>query len=242
LPAVRDKKAVLLLNVEPQLDCADPQALRSASFVVNLSAWRSEVGDVLLPIASFAETAGTFVNTEGCAQSFQAAVAPPGEARPAWKVLRVLGTLLGKPGFELDSIEEVRQACLGGRDVAALLGNGIDADVRSSWRIGGIQRIADVPIHFADPLVRRARALQKTRDAQPPRAWMNARLLHKLGAAAGQPLIVRQDGGSARLAAALDDRLPDDCVRIAAAHASTAGLGPMFGSVELEKAPLEKVA
>jgi len=242
LPAVRDKKAVLLLNVEPQLDCADPQALRSASFVVNLSAWRSEVGDVLLPIASFAETAGTFVNTEGCAQSFQAAVAPPGEARPAWKVLRVLGTLLGKPGFELDSIEEVRQACLGGRDVAALLGNAIDPGVRSEWSASGIQRIADVPIHFADPLVRRAPALQKTRDAQPPRAWMNARLLQKLGAAAGQPLIVRQGGGSARLAAALDDRLPDDCVRIAAAHASTAGLGPMFGSVELEKAPLEKVA
>ncbi|MDH3320692.1 MAG: NADH-quinone oxidoreductase subunit NuoG [Betaproteobacteria bacterium] len=242
LPAVLGKKSVLLLNVEPQLDCADPQTLRGASFVVNLTAWKSDVGDVLLPIAPFTETAGTFVNTEGRAQSFQATVAPPGETRPAWKVLRVLGTLLGKPGFGFDTIEEVRQACLGGRDVAALLSNAIDPEVRSSWSIAGIQRIAEVPIYFADPLVRRAPALQETRDAQPPRAWMNARLLQKLGVAPGQPLIVRQGEGSARLAAALDDQLPDDCVRVAAAHASTAGLGPMFGSVELQKAPMEKVA
>jgi NADH-quinone oxidoreductase subunit G len=71
---------------------------------------------------------------------------------------------------------------------------------------------------------------------------MNARLLHKLGVAAGQPVIVRQGGGSAKLSAALDDRLPDECVRVAAAHPSTAGLGPMFGSLSLEKAPVEKVA
>ena len=68
------------------------------------------MGDVLLPIAPFSETAGTFISTEGRVQSFQAAVPPLGEARPAWKVLRVLGTLLGRPGFELDTLEEVRAA------------------------------------------------------------------------------------------------------------------------------------
>ncbi len=242
LPAVLEKQALVLLNVEPALDCADPHAAAKAKFVVNLSAWRSDVGDVLLPIAPFTETAGTFISTEGRVQSFHACTRPLGEARPAWKVLRVLGTMLGRAGFELDTIEQVRDACLGGRDVARLLDNGIDAPTAAAVRPGGIERIADVPLYFADPLVRRAPSLQKTRDARAPRAWMNARLLGKLGVAEGQPVRVRQGEGSARLAAALDDRLPDGCVRVAAAHATTAELGPMFGALEVEKVTAEKAA
>jgi NADH-quinone oxidoreductase subunit G len=242
LPAASHRRALLLLNVEPELDCADPQVATRAGFVVNLTAWKSDVGEVLLPIAPFSETAGTFISTEGRVQSFHATVPPLGEARPAWKVLRVLGTLLGKPGFEYDNIEEVRGACLNGRDVASLVSNRIEEIEMSAPGAVGIQRIADVPIYFADPLVRRAASLQRTRDALPPRAWMNSRLLHKLGMAAGQPVIVRQGSGVAKLPAALDDKLPDDCVRVAAAHQATAGLGAMFGSLKLEKAPVEKVA
>jgi NADH-quinone oxidoreductase subunit G len=100
----------------------------------------------------------------------------------------------------------------------------------------GIQRIADVPIYFADPLVRRSPPLQKTADAEAPRAWMNARLMQSLGVAAGQPVLVRQNGGAAKLAAALDAKLPDGCVRVAAAHPSTAALGAMFGTLTVERA------
>ncbi|HEX9183596.1 MAG TPA: NADH-quinone oxidoreductase subunit NuoG [Burkholderiales bacterium] len=242
LPAARQKKALLLLNVEPRLDCADPLAAGNAGFIVNLTSWKSEVGDVLLPVSPFTETAGTFISTEGRVQGFQGAVPPLGEARPAWKVLRVLGTMLGKQGFAFDTVEEVRAACLGGRDVASLLDNGIQGGAAAAPAASGLQRIADVPIYFADPLVRRAPALQKTRDAQPPRAWMNGRLLKKLGLADGQAVLARMQAGPARLKAALDDKLPDDCVRIAAAHESTADLGPMFGALSLEKAPVEKVA
>ena len=130
LPEALKKDALLLLNVEPALDCADPQAASRARFVVNLSAWKSDVGDVLLPVAPFTETAGTFINTEGRVQSFHACARPPGEARPAWKVLRVLGTMLGREGCALDTIEEVRAACLGSRDVATLLSNVIDVVVQ----------------------------------------------------------------------------------------------------------------
>jgi NADH-quinone oxidoreductase subunit G len=242
MPAVRSRKSLLLLNAEPRLDCADARVVENAGFIVNLTAWTSDVGDVLLPIAPFTETAGTFISTEGRVQSFHAAVPPLGEARPAWKVLRVLGTLLGKPDCAFDTIEEVRQACLGGRDVAALLSNRIDGAGGAAPAAAGLQRIADVPIYFADPLVRRAPALQKTRDAQPPKAWMNGKLLKRLGLAEGQPVLTRMQAGPARLVAALDDKLPDDCVRIAAAHPSTADLGPMFGGLSLEKAPVEKVA
>jgi NADH-quinone oxidoreductase subunit G len=236
------RKAMVLLNVEPELDCADPlaalAALRRAEAVVSLSAYKTglDYAHVLLPIAPFTETAGSFVSTEGRLQSFHATVHPLGDARPAWKVLRVLGTMLGRPGFELDTVEEVRAACLGGRDIQGLLSNQISLEGKSLEKPQGIQRIADVPIYFADPLVRRSAPLQKTRDARPPKAWMNARLAARLGVKAKDQVLVRQNAGQAKLAVGLDERLPDDCVRVAAAHASTAALGPMFGTLTVERA------
>jgi NADH-quinone oxidoreductase subunit G len=245
----RPRKAYVLLNAEPQFDCADPNAalaaMRAAQCVIALTAFRSgasEYAQLMLPIAPFTETSGTFVNTEGRVQSFQAVVLTQGEARPGWKVLRVLGNLLGLPGFDYDSAEQVREACLRGVDVAARLSNKIDlAPAGARAKPAGIERIAEVPIYHADALVRRAPALHKTRDAQPPRAWLNSKLMQRLGVAAGQVLVVRQ-GGEARLVAALDDKLPDDCVRIAAAHRLTADLGEMFGSVTLEKASVQQAA
>jgi NADH-quinone oxidoreductase subunit G len=241
--AILQKKAFVLLNAEPELDCADPQAaaaaLRRAQFVISLSAYKTglDYAHVLLPVAPFTETAGSFVSTEGRLQSFHATVNPLGEARPAWKVLRVLGTMLGKPGFELDTVEQVRAACLGGREIAGLLSNRISLDGKSTQgKPEGLQRIADVPIYFADPLVRRSAPLQKTRDARPPKAWMNGKLAARLGVSAKDQVLVKQNAGQARLAVGVDDKLPDDCVRVAAAHASTAALGPMFGTVTVERA------
>jgi NADH-quinone oxidoreductase subunit G len=147
----------------------------------------------------------------------------------------VLGTMLGRPGVELDTVEEVRKACLNGRDVAKLLSNELQIQIEQQTRSSSIERIADVPIYFADPLVRRSPPLQKTKDAQPPKAWMNGRLMSRLGVGKGDLVLVSQQGGQARLKAGLDERVPDDCVRIAAAHPSTAGLGPMFGAVLVEK-------
>ncbi|HMA90841.1 MAG TPA: NADH-quinone oxidoreductase subunit NuoG [Burkholderiales bacterium] len=246
----KPRRAYLLLNVEPRLDCADPQtaaaALGRADFVLALSAFKPGAHDaaqVVLPIAPFSETAGTFVSTEGRVQSFNGAVPPLGEARPAWKVLRVLGNLLGAQGFDYQGCDEVREECLRGKDLTALLSNEISqADELASAKPTGLQRIAEVPIYFADPLVRRAHSLQKTRDAQPPRAWMNAALMQRLGVTAGQPLRIKQGAGEAQLAAALDERLPEGCVRVAAAHPSTAALGAMFGELELEKLTVVKAA
>ncbi|HET7298842.1 MAG TPA: NADH-quinone oxidoreductase subunit NuoG [Burkholderiales bacterium] len=240
------KRTFVLVNVEPELDCADPvaarRAMRTADCVVSLTPWKTglDYADVLLPIAPFTESSGIFVNTEGRVQSFYAVVHPLGDARPGWKVLRVLGSLLGRQDFEFDTIEQVRAACLSGKDVQGLLSNRISVEEkRNSEKPQGIQRIADVPIYFADPLVRRSPPLQKTRDGRPPRAWMNSRLLAKLGVAAGQPVLVN---GAAKLMAALDDHLPDDCARIAAGHPTTAGVGPMFGSLELARAAAERAA
>jgi NADH-quinone oxidoreductase subunit G len=243
---VLKKKNLVLVNVEPELDCADPHAVRHAfevsNFVVSLTAFKTglEYADALLPIAPFTETSGTFVSTEGRVQSFHAVVHPLGDARPGWKVLRVLGSLLGRQGFDFDTVEQVRAACIAGRDVAGLLSNAIEVRATDTLeKVQGIQRITDVPIYFADPLVRRAPPLQKTKDARPPRAWMNSRGLAKLGVAAGQPVLVNS---SVKLLAALDDRLPDDCVRVAAAHPTTVGVGAMFGTLTLSKAAAERAA
>jgi NADH-quinone oxidoreductase subunit G len=240
------RKAYVVLHAEPELDCANPQqamvALKSADLVVALSPFKTKALDyahVILPVAPFTETSGTFVNAEGRVQSFNAVVKPLEETRPAWKVLRVLGNLLGLDGFGQDSSEDVRAEALGGKPefIERLNNSAQGATVAlGAAALSGFERIADVPIYFADALARRAPALQKTRDAAPPAARMNAATLAKLGLAAGIKVRVRQGAGEALLDAVLDAGLPDGCVRVAAGHALTAGLGAMQGELSVERA------
>jgi NADH-quinone oxidoreductase subunit G len=237
------RKAYLLWNTEVELDCHDPQqafaAMRGAELVVAFSAFRHralEYAHVLLPIGAFTETAGTFVNTEGRAQSFVGVVKPVGEARPGWKVLRVLGGLLGLPGFEFGSADEVRSEALLGVDIPAQLSNAPSPGVgQPPAQSTGIQRIAEVPIYFADALVRRSDPLQMTRDALPPAARMSAALMTHLGLREGDRVRIAQGSGGAVVKAVLDPAVPADCVRVAASHPLTAGLGEMFGSVAVER-------
>jgi NADH-quinone oxidoreductase subunit G len=237
------RKAYLLWNAEMELDCHDAQqalaAMRAAELVVAFSAFRhraTEYAHVMLPIGPFTETAGTFVNTEGRVQSFVGVVKPLGEARPGWKVLRVLGGLLGLPGFEYASAEDVRAEALGATDFAGRLSNvPAHGAAQTGAAPGGIQRIAEVPIYFADALVRRSDPLQVTRDALPPAARMSAVLMARLGLREGDRVRVLQGGGEAILKVVADPAVPAECVRIAAAHPLAAGLGEMFGMLELER-------
>ncbi len=242
LPEVSRRNSLILLGVDTHLDLANPSLIEGKKFIVNLSMFKSDTGDVLLPIAPFTETSGTFINTEGRVQGFHAAVRPLGDARPAWKVLRVLGTMLGRPGFEYETVEQVRDACLAGRDVSKLLSNEI-SDVKAEQKpVQGIQRIADVPIYFTDPLARRSVPLQKTRDARTPLAAMNRKLFAQLNLVSGEKIKIAQGKGEAVLYAAVDDKLPDNCVRVAAGHPATANLGAMFGVVTLQRMATEKAA
>jgi len=244
-------KAYLLLGVEPELDMQDPRqamaAMKQAELVVAMSAYQHRAVDyahVLLPIAPFTETAGTFINTEGRAQSFQGVVQPLGETRPAWKVLRVLGNLLGLAGFDHQSADDVRVEALGTDNINInkniyLSSSPVSAPVSAA----GLQRIAETPIYAADAIVRRAPALQKTRDGQPPVARMNRALADKLGLRDGDSVRVRQGGGEAVVAYAIDDKLPADCVRLAAAREETAALGATTAELTLERvAGQQKVA
>jgi NADH-quinone oxidoreductase subunit G len=168
-------KAVLLLNNEPEFDsAAGTQAaagLRQAKLVVTLSPFKANMAfsDVLLPIAPFTETSGTFINAEGLVQGFHAVVKPLGEARPGWKVLRVLANLLDVPGFDFDSSQDVlnkvcglppaEQAHLG----AEVLSNATKASVDLSPATG---EPVVASIYALDSVVRRATSLQLTADAK----------------------------------------------------------------------------
>ncbi len=239
------RAAYLLLGVEPELDAHDATtatvAMRAAEFVVQLTAFKSralDYADVLLPIAPFTETGGAYVSMEGRLQTFHGAVKPRGNARPAWKVLRVLGNLLNLGGFDYDDVNAVRADALpGGQEgIPARLDNTCDALVAHGSACTGLERLGETPIHQLDPLVRRARALQATADASAPVVWVRGDLLARLGLDEGGMVRVRQDGVEAVLPIRRDDRLAVDTVRIAASHPLTAMLGARLGSLGLERA------
>jgi len=242
------RRAYLLWNLEPEYDTANPaqalKALAAADTVIAFSAYRNgalEYADAILPITPFFETSGSFVNGEGRLQTFNGAARPFGEARPGWKVLRVLGARLGLAGFDFDTPEAVRAALpavtperLNARiDVAPVLAGAGAAD-------SGLQRIADVPIYCTDPLVRRAESLQMTADARAPKLSANSKTLAGADLKAGDKARVRQVVDGAEAAALLecmvDEGLPDGVVRVPAGHATTSTLGPMFGALTVERA------
>ena len=257
LPATRGKNAqamlakplsaYVLLNVEPSHDCADgPGALRAmngADTVICLATHmdgNADYADVLLPIAPWTETAGSRVNCEGRLQSSVGVVPPAGEARPAWKVLRVLGNLLGLKGFEQETIEDVRRGI--GLDDEALRGalnNALSAEPQSaetiSLQVDGLELAGYVMPYGVDAITRRARSLQKTTDARQPVAQMHSQTAARLGVADGQSVRVTQ-GGTATLKVRVDDRVAAGAVRVGAAHCDTVALGGLFGALKVEPA------
>jgi NADH-quinone oxidoreductase subunit G len=164
------KAYVLLGAIEPGLDVSAqaPKTLGAAELVVMLTPYATEAmrkfAHVLLPIGTFAETSGTFVNAEGRWQSFLGAVQPVGESRPGWKVLRVLGNLLNLPGFDYVTSEDVRDELKGRVGEAKPDTAFVPRRMLNGQRPNGAA--ADVPMYQVDAVVRRAPALQRTREAQ----------------------------------------------------------------------------
>lgn len=168
-------KALFLLNTEPEFDSAagaKAKALgQGAGMVVTLSPFKAnlDISDVLLPIAPWTETPGTFVNAEGRVQSFHAVVKPLGEARPGWKVLRVLGNMLGLPGFEYESSTEVLADARGAadKDQPLVQGNLLSNRTgKAAWLGDTNARPVAASIYQLDGIVRRAPSLQLTADAR----------------------------------------------------------------------------
>ena len=236
------KKAYVLLNAEAQFDAANGAeaiaAVEAADFVVALNSFVDGVedyADVILPIAPFTETAGTVVNMEGRAQSFNGVVRPLGETRPAWKVLRVLGNILNLGGFEYETSEAIRDEALAG-DMATRLSNALAATIEVKPRTAqGLVRLGDIPLYQQDAITRRAPALQATADAATPVLSANQATLTNLGLNANDSAQVTQGTGEAVLQVKVDTSLANDVIRVPA-HFQTTGLGALFAPLTVNRA------
>ncbi len=236
--------AYMIYNVEPDLDCWDSQiaeqAMKSAeclvAFTSHTSAKMMDYADVLLPLAQFAENEGSYFNVEGLRQNFSAAVDPVNEARPGWKILRVLGNKFALDGYDYNTLDEVSE------ELDKLIGD-LKLEVQSEWKMpttltssnGKLQRFSDVPMNVVDTFVRRADSLQMTNDVADGAVHINHAQADKLGLAGETSVKAEQNEISLTLPLVMDDRLPDSCVLIQAKHEQSTALGAWFAEITLGK-------
>ena len=236
-------KTYILHGIEPELDCAHPGALaavNAAETVISLCAFDSQNmrdnADALLPIGLFAETDGTFINAEGRWQSSGAALAAPEQARPAWKILRVLANSLDISGFDymrIDSVTQELRAAVADASVSGLKASSAEpsADVDAS---ASLWRCAETPVYSTDALVRRAMSLQQTPLAAVAKARMNTAEARRAGVHQSALVRVLQGNGSVELELELDDSVADGCVCVPTALPGTAALGGAMGPISIE--------
>jgi NADH-quinone oxidoreductase subunit G len=241
-----DRRAMILMNIEPDADLPNPELARAAlsksNTVIALSAYKSpdllEVADVILPTSTFTETMSTFVNAEGRVQTIQPSVKPLADSRPAWKVLRVLGGLLGLEGFLLNMPEEVLGEALS-ENYCSKLDNRSHLSVLSHDHqapLSSLERLTDVNIYAGDQIVRRSSALQLTRDAKRGnQVGLDKQLFSQLGLNEGDLVSVTQGKQTVNIPATLEANLALGSVRISAGTVISAKLGPMFGPVTVIK-------
>jgi len=251
---IRGCKGYMLLGIEPEFDCANSRlaldAMIKAEFVVSLTAYRTQqmenYADVLLPIALLAENTGTFVNATASWQSFIPAVPPPGDGRPAWRILRVLGNLFDLDGFDYTDCTEIRneletmmQNAVSPRKEALWsideLNKKIDEVVEGKTKKQQLTRIGDIPIYAVDPLVRRSASLQKTTDATTKSVIrINTKLAESLGIKEDKHVSVIQNDSQKTLPIVIDNRVPNQCVWLPAGIPESVGLEACFGPIAIK--------
>ena len=233
--------AYVLLGVEPELDAANPLALQhalaAARCVVAMVPWVTpgleRVATVLLPVAAYAENEGSFVNVQGSWQGFTPAVKAPGEARPAWKVLRMAGERLGLGGFNAVTVSDVTRAIQAALPSAAPAAcYPLRASVAQGGSAQGLETVTRVPMYRTDALVRRAHALQQMPQAGDEHVRLNPVTLAALGLTDGARVRLQSEGAEASAEVFGDESVPENCVLFNLATSLAAGL-PAISRVTL---------
>lgn len=239
----KDGSSVLLVvGAEPNGDfysaAETAEAMKKSAFTVALSCFDSEQlrasADLLLPMAAFTETSGSYFNAAGVQQSFPGAGAPPGEARPAWKIFRVLGNLMDLPGFSYNSSEEVMA------EVNGLLEQAVESfpDDGSAFDLPvpeqGLVRIGDVTIYAVDPLVRRSVPLQQREDSPDFAASLSASKAASLNLREGGKVRVVQNGRALEMPVKIDPRVPENCCYLPSSMPGVETLGGSYELLEIE--------
>ncbi len=232
--------AYLLLGVEPEFDCLRAQHVTNKlndAFVVAMTAFESPslaaTADVLLPIAAYAENEGTFVNALGAWQTFAGAVRPRGEARAAWKLLRMLGERLSLPGFDAvtcaDVTRDIEALCEGAEKPSAdRLDLGITAPAGNAELA---EAVVEIPLYAGDSLVRRGAALQATPSPDLKAVHVNSTTAQKLGLKAGGQALIKGDGTESLLSVAIDELVGDGCYLL---YAARTGASEFSGATNIQ--------
>ena len=236
------RRAYVLLGIEPDLDYADARvarsALEAAEFVVAVSAYENDAikaaADVIMPMAIYGENEGSLVNLLGQWQRFTPAVTAPGDARAAWKILRVIGNKLELPGFDAVSCEAVT------REVESLVGEIIPSrrrrfalESKAAQVDDGLELIVDVPMYASDALVRHARALQEMPQSGDDRVRVSTATAASLRLADGAHVKVTVGDAHVFTEVLVDDDIPDSACLIHAARSANADLTVTGAVVEL---------
>ncbi len=237
------RDAYLTFGIEPEFDCADSRvamhAMQEAGFVVSLTGYVSEsmrdYADVLLPIAVFSETSGTYVNCEGRWQSFAAAARAPQGTRPGWKVLRVLGNLLALDGFEQTSSDAVRDELHSKLNYKTVDNKRYPDAIHVATALQGIERIAELPLYATDAVVRRATALQQTPDADSACIRLHPDDAEQAGLADAVRAGVRQDGVQTVLDLKIDSRVAKGAAVFPVALPESLVIPDPWGILTMEK-------
>ncbi|EKD74324.1 MAG: hypothetical protein ACD_45C00004G0014 [uncultured bacterium] len=240
------RQAYVLLNVESELDCANTKAaahaLSQAKCVVAFALFKNPVlaqyATVMLPIAPFTETSGTFVNVTGEWQTFKGVASTYGDSRPAWKILRVLGNLFHCEGFDYKSTSDIRHelkermhAISPSAAKEAVLQEILPATAKLS-------RVGEIPLYAGDSLLRRAKALQATQpiiEGDLVSVRIHSQMAEQLQLKNTDVVMITQGDARIRLSVSLDDRVPLHAAYIAGGILATSQLSELFGSIEIHK-------
>ncbi|MGH1536787.1 MAG: NADH-quinone oxidoreductase subunit NuoG [Gammaproteobacteria bacterium] len=241
----KPRRAYVLFNLEPEFDFVNSpaaiEAMQAADFVVIFTPFMNEqiqqYADVILPIATFAETDGTYVNAVGHWQSVGAAVTAPGEARPAWKVLRVLANKFGFEDVQYQSSEQIRDELKQqfSDDIDFVSGlkdfNHVKVDVGENK----LYRISDMPIYAVDNIVRRASSLQKTVADQESHVAMSTEQAAQLNILNEQVVRVVQNKNEITLPLRIVENMSEQCVWVQKSAQQADNLGDPIAPVEIQR-------
>lgn len=242
----RTLRSYVMMGFDPMLDTAQPtvvhDALRRASFVVSISSfdndWVRQYANVILPMACFAETSGTFIGVDQRRQHFAGAVAPRGDSRPGWKILRVLGNISKLKGFDYISSQDVVDE--------------IESPLRTTVKKGkrtfipdtlalesDLMLISEVGMYRSDSLVRHSQALQQTpENLACGLARINSKEADRRGLDMQHEVVIRQDERQITVPLEIDDNIADGCIYLAAATVQSAQLGSLFSQVQVSRAEI----
>jgi NADH-quinone oxidoreductase subunit G len=237
-------KSYLLFNLDPLLDCWDSKlasnGLGNAESVIAFTAYKTksleQFADILLPLSLYAENDGSYINVEGTQQTFNACVAPAGESRPGWKILRVLANKLGIDNCEYETVNNISYELneLTKNLVPQNLGHWGAVDFIPASN-GSVVRISEMPMNSSDLLVRHAESLQATIDVSDGLIHINQKMADSIGVTNGSDIKLQQQDEAIELSYVIDERVSDNTVFIHAGHPDLTELGAWFSDVTISK-------